>query len=72
MTDQTSTPFDWRSYAQRQGVPPMHAWIAVQRAFRNSIPGGRVTSPTSLDRLAADETMHDVIRAAIDDVTEGA
>lgn len=59
--------FDWRAYATERGVPIMHAWIAVQSTFRHSIPGGRVTSPASLDRLADDEAMHDVIRAAIDD-----
>ena len=64
--------FDWRAYARNRGIPPMHAWIAVQRAFRHSIPGGQVTSPDSLDRLAADESMHDVIRAVIDDATGGA
>ena len=63
--------FDWRAYAAECGIPPMHAWIAVQKAFRASVPGGQVTSPRSLDRLCEDDGMTDVIRGAIEDATKG-
>lgn len=63
--------FDWRAYAAEQGIPTMHAWIAVQRVFKDSVPGGRVTSPGSLDRLCEDEDMVDVVRGAIEDCAGG-
>ena len=60
---------DWRGYAKANGIPPMQAWIACQRAFRASIPSGTtVTSPKSLDLLATDPDLWPVIRATIDDV----
>ena len=68
MTDGNAEPFDWRSYARANGIPPMHAWLACQQAFRTAYPHGvNVTSPASLDKIAADPAMRDVIRATIDD-----
>ena len=63
--------FDWRAYAREQGIPPMQAWIAVQRIFKDGVPGGRVTSPGSLDRLCEDESLEGVVRAAIEDCARG-
>ena len=63
--------FDWRAYARSWGIPPMHAWIAVQSVFKDGVPGGRVTSPASLDLLCEDESMADVVAAAIEDCAEG-
>jgi hypothetical protein len=64
----SSTPFDWRSYATAAGIQPWQALIACQQAFRHGYPHGiTVTSPTSLDRIARDDTLVDVIRATIDD-----
>lgn len=65
----SDTVLDWRAYARANGIPPMRAWIACQQAFRTGYPHGQsVTSPASLDLLAADPTLHDVIRATIDDI----
>ena len=65
----SDTVLDWRAYSRSKGIPPMHAWIACQRAFRTAYPSGvTVTSPASLDLIAADPAMHDVIRATIDDI----
>ena len=63
------TVLDWRAYSRANGIPVMHAWIACQRAFNTRYPHGvTVTSPKSLDLLATDPAMHDVIRATIDDL----
>jgi len=62
--------FDWRSYAQGRGMTVMDAWIAVQKEFRYSVPGKQVTSPRSLDELAGDEAMRDLVRAIIDDAVK--
>ena len=67
MTDGNAEPFDWRTYARTRGVTPMRAWIACQSAF--STHEVAVTSPASLDRLASDVTLADVIKATIDDAS---
>lgn len=59
--------FDWRGYGERRGLHPMHTWLAVRNSWPSNSSWNRPVSPMQLDRLCDDETMHDVIRAAIDE-----
>ncbi len=60
--------FDWRGYARERGVTPLRAWIAMQQATRSRYPSGvSVSSPASLDAICRDDTMHDFVRAVIDE-----
>ena len=71
MTDDNAEPFNWRTYARHQGIQPWQAWIACQSAFRHGYPHAvTVTSPESLDQIAKDDTLVDVIKATIDDAAK--
>lgn len=59
---------DWRAYSRSKGLTPLQAWLACQQAIPHRPTGQRgVTSPKSLDLIAEDEAMHEVIKATIDD-----
>ena len=71
MTDGSEPAFDWRTYARHQGIQPWQAWVACQSAFRHGYPHAvTVSSPESLDQIAKDDTLVDVIKATIDDAAK--
>lgn len=66
--------FDWRGYSRDKGVARWRVWRAMQHAtagVRVPTDQPHVTSPRSLDRLATDPAMRDVIVAVIDDLADG-
>jgi len=73
MTDATrpSPVVDWRDYARQRGLDPMHAWLAVRNAWPTNSTWNRPIRPNQLDDLWADDDMHPVVEAMIDDATRG-